>query len=84
MTGYFCGKKIFLPGSYKSLKVFSIMALADTRMELLIWAFLPEDRARASIDHSKSKSAPINAFHSVALLGLARECLSVILVVREI
>ncbi len=36
-------------------------------MELLIWAFLPEERARARIDQSESESAPINALHSVAL-----------------
>ncbi len=36
-------------------------------MELLIWAFLPEERARARIDQSMSKSAPINALHSAAL-----------------
>ncbi len=41
-------------------------------MELLIWAFLPEERARARIDQSKSESAPINALHSDALLHRTR------------
>ncbi len=38
-------------------------------VELLIWAFLPEERARAPIDRSKSKSAAINALHPAALHG---------------
>ncbi len=38
-------------------------------MELLIWAFLPEERARASIDQSESESAPINVLHLAALHG---------------
>ncbi len=33
-------------------------------MELLIWAFLPEERARTRIDQSESESAPINALQS--------------------
>ncbi len=38
-------------------------------VELLIWAFLPEECARAHIDQCESKCAPINALHSVALYG---------------
>ncbi len=38
-------------------------------MELLIWAFLPEERAHARINLSESMSAPINALHSAALHG---------------
>ncbi len=36
-------------------------------MELLIWPFLPEERARTCID--QSESVPINALHSAALHG---------------
>ncbi len=36
-------------------------------VELLIWAFLLEERARARIDWSES--APINVLHSAALFG---------------
>ncbi len=32
-------------------------------VELLIWAFLPEERARAPIDRSKCESAAINTLH---------------------
>ncbi len=32
--------------------------------ELLIWAFLPEERARARIDQSENESVPINALQS--------------------
>ncbi len=38
-------------------------------MELLIWAFIPEERVRAHIDQSERESVPINALHSVALHG---------------
>ncbi len=42
-------------------------------MELLIWAFLLEERARARIDQSESKSAPINLLHSAAVHGTRSE-----------
>ncbi len=36
-------------------------------MELLIWAFIPEERARARIDRSESESVPIDTLHSAAM-----------------
>ncbi len=36
-------------------------------MELLIWAFLPEERARVRIDQSENESAPINALQSAGI-----------------
>ncbi len=51
-------------------KVFrSWLFVTSWRVELLIWAFLPEERARARIDRSESKSesALINALYLAAL-----------------
>ncbi len=49
---------------------FSIVALHDvTKLELLIWAFIPEECTCAHIDQSESKSTSINALHSAALHG---------------
>ncbi len=67
MTEYFCAKNlpsrfVQVPESFFQ----SWLLLTKTMVELLIWAFLPKECARARIDWSESKSAPINELHLAA------------------
>ncbi len=61
--------KIFLPGSYKFLKVFSIVALADVNDGGTSYMAISRGRTRLCTHRPKQESMSINALHSAALHG---------------